>query len=268
MAAVLLEPIQGEIGILPAEPAFLQQARDLCDRHHALLMFDEVKCGLGRTGTWAGWDALVHGLAPDAVSWAELVSEDAALQFTPVAFDHPLYVLFSSGTTGLPKAIVHGHGGQLVEHFKSQALTWDLKPGERLQWFTTTAWMMWNALVSCLLLRCSIVLLDGDPNWPDLGELWRSAESNQTTVLGVSPPYVMACRKAGLQLRETFGLEKLRVLITAGSPLPAEGYRWIYEQLGPDILLINGSGGTDVCSGLVSGSFALPVYEGAPEMPA
>ena len=198
----------------------------------------------------------------DAVSWSELVSEDAPLQFTPVAFDHPLYVLFSSGTTGLPKAIVHGHGGQLVEHLKSQGLVWDLKPGERLQWFTTTAWMMWNALVSCLLLRCSIVMLDGDPNWPDLGELWRLAERNQATVLGVSPPFIMACRKAGLQLRDQFGLEKLRVLITAGSPLPAEGYRWVYEQLGPDILLINGSGGTDVCSGLVSGSFATPVYEG------
>jgi acetoacetyl-CoA synthetase len=198
----------------------------------------------------------------DAVSWSELVSETAPLEFEPVSFDHPVYVLFSSGTTGLPKAIVHGHGGQLVEHLKSQGLIWDLKPGERLQWFTTTAWMMWNALVSCLLLRCSIVMLDGDPNWPDLGELWRSAERNQATVLGVSPPFVMACRKAGLQLREQFGLEKLRVLITAGSPLPAEGYRWIYKQLGPDILLINGSGGTDVCTGIVSGSFAQPVYEG------
>jgi acetoacetyl-CoA synthetase len=199
---------------------------------------------------------------PDAVSWSELVSEGAPLQFTPVGFDHPLYVLFSSGTTGLPKAIVHGHGGQLVEHFKSQGLVWDLKPGERLQWFTTTAWMMWNALVSCLLVRASIVMLDGDPGWPDLKELWRLAERNEATVLGVSPPYLMACRKAGLALREEFGLEKLRILITAGSPLPAEGYRWIYEQLGPDILLINGSGGTDVCSGLVSGSFATPVYEG------
>jgi acetoacetyl-CoA synthetase len=199
---------------------------------------------------------------PDAVRWDELVSQDGPLEFDPVPFDHPLYVLFSSGTTGLPKAIVHGHGGQLVEHLKSQGLVWDLKPGERLQWFTTTAWMMWNALVSCLLLRASIVMLDGDPNWPDLGELWRLAESNRATILGVSPPYIMACRKAGLQLRQSFGLSKLRVLITAGSPLPAEGYRWIYEQLGPDILLINGSGGTDVCTGMVSGSFAIPVYEG------
>ena len=100
---------------------------------------------------------------PDAVGWDELLSEPAPLRFEPVAFDHPLYVLFSSGTTGLPKAIVHGHGGQLIEHHKNQGLGWDLKPGGRLQWFSTTAWMMWNALVSALLLRSSIVMLDGDP---------------------------------------------------------------------------------------------------------
>ena len=113
---------------------------------------------------------------PDAVGWDELRAEPAPLEFEPVAFDHPLYVLFSSGTTGLPKAIVHGHGGQLLEHHKNQGLGWDLKPGGRLQWFTTTAWMMWNALVSALLLRSSIVMLDGDPAWPDLLEQWRLAE--------------------------------------------------------------------------------------------
>jgi len=199
---------------------------------------------------------------PDAISWDDLLADSAPLQFTPVAFDHPLYVLFSSGTTGLPKAIVHGHGGQLVEHFKNQGLGWDLKPGERLQWFSTTAWMMWNALVSALLLRSSIVMLDGDPNWPDLAEQWRLAERNRATVMGISPPYLMACRKAGLDLRREFDLSSIRVLCTAGSPLPAEGYRWVYEQLGPDVLLINGSGGTDVCTGLVSGCFATPVYEG------
>ena len=198
----------------------------------------------------------------DAVPWPELTAQEGRLEFEAVPFDHPLYVLFSSGTTGLPKAIVHGHGGQLVEHVKNQGIGWDLKPGERLQWFSTTAWMMWNALVSALLLRASIVMLDGDPAWPDLAEQWRLAERNRATVMGVSPPYLMACRKAGLDLRRDFDLSSLRVLCTAGSPLPAEGYRWVYEQLGPDILLINGSGGTDVCTGLVSGCFATPVYEG------
>jgi acetoacetyl-CoA synthetase len=199
---------------------------------------------------------------PDAVGWSELTAEPAPLEFDPVDFDHPLYVLFSSGTTGLPKAIVHGHGGQLVEHHKNQGLGWDLKPGGRLQWFSTTAWMMWNALVSALLLRSSIVMLDGDPAWPDLLHQWRLAERNRPTVMGVAPPYLMACRKAGLNPGRDCDLTSLRALCTAGSPLPAEGYTYVYEQLGPEVVLINGSGGTDVCSGLVSGSFAQPVYEG------
>ena len=122
--------------------------------------------------------------------------------------------------------------------------------------------MMWNALVSALLLRSSIVMLDGDPAWPDLAEQWRLAERNRPTVMGVSPPYLMACRKAGLNLRDDFDLSSIRVLCTAGSPLPAEGYRWVYEQLGPDVCLVNGSGGTDVCTGIVSGCPGAPVYEG------
>jgi acetoacetyl-CoA synthetase len=199
---------------------------------------------------------------PDAVGWADLLSSPGPLEFEPVAFDHPLYVLFSSGTTGLPKAIVHGHGGQLVEHHKNQGFGWDLAPGKRLQWFSTTAWMMWNALVSALLLRTSIVMLDGDPAWPDLAEQWRLAERYRPTAMGVSPPYLMACRKAGINLRDDFDLSSIEVLCTAGSPLPAEGYRWVYEQLGPDVCLVNGSGGTDVCTGIVSGCPGAPVYEG------
>ncbi|HYZ81424.1 MAG TPA: acetoacetate--CoA ligase [Solirubrobacteraceae bacterium] len=224
----------------------------------------EVAAIRGRLGTLEHVVGVPYGEAsvPDAVPWSELLSVDGQLAFEPVAFDHPLYVLFSSGTTGLPKAIVHGHGGQLVEHHKNQGLGWDLKPGTRLQWFSTTAWMMWNALVSALLLRASIVMLDGDPAWPDLAEQWRLAERNRPTVMGVSPPYLMACRKAGLNLRDDFDLSSIRVLCTAGSPLPAEGYRWVYDQLGPDVCLVNGSGGTDVCTGIVSGCPGAPVYEG------
>ena len=199
---------------------------------------------------------------PDTLGWDELRAESAPLEFEPVAFDHPLYVLFSSGTTGLPKAIVHGHGGQLLEHHKNQGLSWDLKPGGRLQWFTTTAWMMWNALVSALLVRSSIVMLDGDPAWPDLLEQWRLAERLRPTMMGVSPPYLMACRKAGLAPGRELDLSSIRVLCTAGSPLPAEGYRYAFEQLPAGAVLINGSGGTDVCTGIVQGSFAQPVYEG------
>jgi acetoacetyl-CoA synthetase len=199
---------------------------------------------------------------PDAVSWDDLLAGPAEPGFEPVPFDHPVYVLFSSGTTGLPKAIVHSHGGQLIEHLKGVGLGWDLKPGGRLLWFSTTAWMMWNALVSALLVRASIVMIDGDPTWPDLSYQWRLAEETQPTFMGVSPTFLMACRKAGLQLGRDYDLGSIRALGFAGSPLPSEGYHYVYEQLGPDILALNGSGGTDICGAFVSGSFMLPVYDG------
>jgi acetoacetyl-CoA synthetase len=199
---------------------------------------------------------------PDSLPWSELLVEPAELAFEPVAADHPLYVLFSSGTTGKPKAIVHGHGGILVEHLKNHGLSWDLQPGDRLLWFTTTAWMMWNALVSSLLLRASAVLLDGNPMHPDLDEQWRLAGELGATHMGVSPGYLMACRKAGLEPARQHDLSGLRQLCAAGSPLPLEGYGWVVEQFGPEVLLNVGSGGTDVCSGLVQGGPLLPVWAG------
>jgi acetoacetyl-CoA synthetase len=198
---------------------------------------------------------------PDALEWDRLLERRAALEFTPVPFDHPLWVLFSSGTTGLPKAIVHPHGGMVLENHKNHGLSWDLQPGGRLMWFTTTAWMMWNALCSALLLRAGIVMLDGNPIHPDLERQWKLAEEVRPTVMGAGPALLMACRKAGVRL-DRYDLSSLRQLCAAGSPLPAEGYDWVYEQLGPDILLNVGSGGTDVCTGIVQGGPLLPVYRG------
>jgi acetoacetyl-CoA synthetase len=213
--------------------------------------------------------AVVHvpyaGGSEDALAgaepWDALLAESAPLEFEQLPFAHPLYVLFSSGTTALPKAIVHGHGGILIEHLKNHALSWDLRPGDRLQWFTTTAWMMWNALVSTLLVRASIVMIDGNPAYPDLWAQWRLAEQARPTMLGLSPSFVLASRKEGVEPRQ-LDLSSIRTLGVAGSPLPLEGFAWLHEQFDSNVLLNVGSGGTDICTGIVQGNPLLPVYAG------
>ncbi len=179
--------------------------------------------------------------------------EGSELSFERVPFDHPLWVLYSSGTTGLPKAIVQGQGGILLEHLKKLHLHVDAHPGDRLFWFTTTGWMMWNFLVSGLLTRAAIVLYDGNPGHPDMGVLWDLAERAGVTMFGTSASYIAACMKAGVEPGAGRDLSRLKAVGSTGSPLSPEGFDWIYEHVGADTWLFSTSGGTDLCTAFVGG---------------
>jgi acetoacetyl-CoA synthetase len=204
-------------------------------------------------------DATLAGATP----WLEFLgAETAELEFEQLPFDHPLWVLYSSGTTGLPKAIVQGHGGILIEQIKHHRLHLDAAAGDRVLWFTTTGWMMWNFLVGVLLTEASIVLFDGNPGHPTLDVLWNLAEEAEVTCFGTSASFLAACMKAGVRPAAGRNLGALRSVGSTGSPLSPEGFAWVYEEVGADTWLFSTSGGTDVCTPFVGGVPTLPVYRG------
>lgn len=206
--------------------------------------------------------------APEgALAWETVTGSDAPLVYEQVPFGHPLWVLYSSGTTGLPKALVHSQGGILVEHLKQLGLHCDLGPGDRLFWYTSTGWMMWNFLVSGLLVGATVVLYDGSPGYPDLPAQWRVAERTRATLFGTSAAYVTACAKADVHPGRDLDLGATRCVATTGSPLPPDGFRWLHDQVSRDLWIASVSGGTDVCSCFAGAVPTLPVYAGELQAP-
>jgi len=199
---------------------------------------------------------------PNAISFQSLLVDYEPLSFEAVPFEHPIWILYSSGTTGVPKAIVHGHGGMLLEHLKALALHLDLTEKDVFFWFSTTGWMMWNMLVSGLLVGATVVLYDGSPAFPGLLTLWKLAEEERISYFGSSAPYLLACQKAGVEPQKHCDLSAIRSLGTTGAPLPASGFGWVYTHVSQHLLLGSVSGGSDVCTAFLLSCPLMPVHAG------
>ena len=199
---------------------------------------------------------------PQAISWADAMATPGPLEFAQLPFDHPLWVVYSSGTTGMPKPIVHGHGGTIIESLKANDLHLDLVPGDRFFWYSSTNWIIWNLLVNTMLAGCTIVQYDGNPGYPDMNRLWDLAARTETDVFGASAAYIAQCMKSGVEPRAAGDISRIRTVASSGSPLPVEGYQWVYEHVNADLLLASISGGTDPGAAFVGACPILPQYAG------